>query len=106
MPKGKKFPDDVIKIWPEIFGEISLNVVPLSYLDTVTIKFKNTKVWEINLKKYQNNKDWSDVESSLKEILVSYESEIDNVDFKLDTERLKADIIKNTNKFLKQRKLK
>ncbi len=106
MSKGKKFPKDVIDVWPEVFGEISLNVVPLGYLDTVTIKFKNNKIWEINLSKYQKQDDWTEFESSLKDVLTSYESEIDKVDFKLDTERIKKDVINHTTKFLKKRKLK
>ena len=106
MSKGKKFPKDVIDVWPEVFGEISLNVVPLGYLDTVTIKFKNNKIWEINLAEYQQHDDWTEFESSLKDVLSSYESEIDKVDFKLDTERIKKDVTKHTNKFLKKRQLK
>ena len=102
MTQGKKFPKDVIEHWPEVFGEINLNVVPLRYLDSITIKFKNGKVWEIDLA----NKDWEVFEPSLKDMMSTYESEIDNVDFKLDTERIKKDIIKHTNKFLKKRKLK
>lgn len=102
MTQGKKFPKDVIEHWPEVFGEINLNVVPLRYLDSITIKFKNGKVWEIDLA----NKDWEVFEPSLKDMLSTYESEIDNVDFKLDTERIKKDMIKHTNKFLKKRKLK
>ena len=33
-------------------------------------------------------------------------SEIENVDFRLDTERVKKDMMKVTNRFLKKRKLK
>lgn len=106
MSKGKKFPKDVIDVWPEVFGEISLNVVPIGYLDTVIIIFKNKKVWEINLAEYQKRDDWTEFETSLKDVLSSYESEIDKVDFKLDTERIKTDIIKHTTKFLKKRQLK
>lgn len=102
MTRGKKFPKDVVEHWPEVFGEINLNVVPLRYLDSVTVKFKNGKVWEINLA----GKNWEEFEPSLKDMLSTYESEIDNVDFKLDTERIKKDMIKDTNKFLKKRKLK
>ena len=102
MTIGKKFPKDVIEHWPEVFGEINLNVVPLRYLDSITVKFKNGKVWEVNLAE----KDWEEFEPSLKDMLSTYESEIDNVDFKLDTERIKKDMIKYTNKFLKKRKLK
>lgn len=102
MTIGKKFPKDVIEHWPEVFGEINLNVVPLRYLDSITVKFKNGKVWEVNLAE----KDWEEFEPSLKDMLSTYESDIDNVDFKLDTERIKKDMIKYTNKFLKKRKLK
>lgn len=106
MTLGKKFPKDVIEHWPEVFGEISLNVIPIRYLDTITVKFKNNKVWEINLKTTFSENTWEQFESSLKDMLTSYESEIENVDFRLDTERIKQDMIKNTNKFLKKRKLK
>lgn len=106
MTKGKQFPKDVVEHWPEVFGEITLNVVPLQYLDSITITFKNKKIWEIKVKQNQAQDDWDSFELSLKEMLTSYESDIENVDFKLDTERVKKDIIKNTNRFLKKRKLK
>lgn len=103
MNQGKKFPKDVVEHWPEVFGEITLNVVPLWYLDTVTIKFKNTKVWELKITKQQSKEDWDTFESNLKDMLSTYESEIDNIDFKLDTERIKKDMIKYTNRFLKKK---
>lgn len=102
MTKGRNFPKDVIQHWPEVFGEISLNVIPIHYLDSITVTFKNGKIWELNVNKSSNEK----FELELKEWLSSYESDIENVDFKLDTERIKKDVIKNTNKFLKNRKLK
>ena len=106
MNKGKVFPTDVVEHWPEVFGEITLNVVPLKYLDSITVVFKNNKVWEIKISSKQAQEDWDSFEMNLKEMLASYESEIDNVDFKLDTERVKKDMITYTNKFLKKRKLK
>jgi hypothetical protein len=106
VTKGKQFPKDVVEHWPEVFGEITLNVVPLQYLDSITVTFKNKKVWEIDIGSKQVADSWDSFEQSLKEMLSSYESEIENVDFKLDTERVKKDMIKNTNKFLKKRKLK
>jgi len=102
VTKGRNFPEDVIQHWPEVFGEISLNVIPIHYLDSITVTFKNGKIWELNINKNSNDK----FELELKEWLSSYESDIENVDFKLDTERIKKDVIKNTNKFLKNRKLK
>jgi hypothetical protein len=106
VTKGKEFPKEVVDHWPEVFGEITLNVIPLRYLDSITVTFKNTKVWEIKISSKQAKEDWGSFEKSLKELLSSYESEIENVDFKLDTERVKKDMIKNTNNFLKKRRLK
>ena len=106
MTKGKTFPKDIIERWPEVFGEITLNVVPLRYLDSITVTFKNSKVWEINVSTKKVKEDWDAFEASLKEMLASYESDIENVDFKLDTDRVKKDMIKTTNRFLKKRKLK
>ncbi len=106
MNKGKIFPKDVVEHWPEVFGEITLNVVPLVYLDSVTVTFKNKKVWEIKISSKQAKDDWDTFEQNLKEMLASYESEIENVDFRLDTERVKKDMIKHTNRFLRKRKLK
>lgn len=107
MTSGKKFPKDVIDHWPEVFGEITLNVVPIQYLESITVTFKNEKVWEINLRSEQQaTGDWDSFEKHLKEMLSSYESEIDNVDFRLDTERVKKDMIRYTNRFLKKRQLK
>ena len=106
MNKGKKFPEDVVEHWPEVFGEITLNVVPLKYLCSISVTFKNKKVWEININSKQAQQDWDSFEEHLKEMLASYESDIENVDFKLDTERVKKDIIKHTSKFLKKKKLK
>jgi hypothetical protein len=104
--KGKKFPNEIVDFWPEVFGEITLNVVPIQYLESITITFKNSKVWEIKISNKQVKADWDSFEDNLKQMLSNYESEIENVDFKLDTVKVKKDMIKVTNRFLKKRKLK
>lgn len=106
MTKGKLLPKDVIDKWPEVFQDITLNVVPLTYLHAITISFKNGKIWEIEIKKNVKNGDWNELESQVKEIVSQYESDIDNVDFQLNTEKIKKDIVKNTKKFLNNKKLK
>jgi hypothetical protein len=102
---GRKLPVDVVDHWPEIFGEVTLNVVPLNYLHTIQITFKNKKVWEIEFSK-EEKISWDDVQSQLKSLVAQYEDAIDSVDFKLDTIRIKKDISAHTKKFLKNKKLK
>lgn len=105
MTNGKPLPKDVIDRWPEVFGEITLNVVPLQYLHAVKITFKNGKVWEIEIEK-DSKSNWDNFENQVKEIVSQYEDNIDNIDFKLNTDRIKKDITKHTKKFLNNKKFK
>lgn len=103
--RGKTLPKDVIENWPEIFGDVQLNVVPLRYLHTVLVNFKDGKIWEIKITAQTRRDGWSAFEKNLSEMLHSYEDRIDNVDFKLDTDKVKKDVERSTQKFLKKTKL-
>lgn len=102
---GRSLPKDVIENWPEVFGEVVLNVLPIKYLDTVLINFKDGKSWEIRITTKTKREGWSVFEKNLSEICKTYEASIENIDFKLDTTRVKKDIQRVTQQFLKKRKL-
>lgn len=103
--KGKVLPKEVIDYWPEVFGEVKLHVLPLRYLHAVLINFKDGKIWEIKVTTKTKRQGWDSFEKSLSELVKSYEHRIDNINFKLDTEKVRKDIEKSTQKFLKKRKL-
>lgn len=103
--KGKVLPKDVIECWPEVFGEVRLRVLPLRYLNSVIVNFKDGRVWEIKVTAQTKNKGWESFESSLSELFRSYEKKIDNIDFKLDSARVKKDIEQRTKRFLRKKKL-
>ena len=105
IDQGRKLPKDVVECWPEVFGEVKLNVLPLSYLHGVIITFKDGKIWEVKITKEDHTKGWTAFESSISELYRTYENRIDNVDFRLDTEKIRKDIEKSTQRFLKKRKL-
>ena len=102
---GRSLPKDVIERWPEVFGEIELNVLPIKYLNTVLINFKDGKSWEIRITAKVKREGWAAFEQNLSDLCKNYEASIDNVDFKLDTDRVKKDIERITQQFLKKRKL-
>ena len=102
---GKILPKEVIDHWPEVFGEVKLNVLPLRYLHAVLISFKDGKTWEIKVTSKTKREGWDSFEKSLSELFKVYENKIENINFKLDTERVKKDIEKSTQQFLKKRKL-
>ena len=95
----------MIDCWPEVFSEIQLNVLPLKYLNTVLINFKDGKTWEVKITAEARKDGWSMFEKQLSELVKNYEDTIDNVDFKLDTARVRKDIEKSTQQFLKKKKL-
>ena len=103
MPKSKKLPPAVIDTWPEIFEEINVDVVPIEYLHSINVKFKDGKIWEIDVKK-SLEKPNIDIETALEELFEHYEHSIDSIDFRLDTEKVKHDIKKRTHQFMKKRK--
>lgn len=103
--KGRTLPDDVVLHWPEVFGDIKLNAFPLYYLQMVLVNFKDGRTWEIRITTKTKKNGWKEFEKSLVELCKTYETSIENIDFKLDTERIRKDIERATQKFLKQRKL-
>ena len=100
---GRDLPKEVIEHWPEVFGEVKLNVVPLRYLQTVMVNFIDGRTWEIRVTEKTKKDGWDSFEKNLAELFKSYETKINNIDFKLDTNRVKKDIEKSTGKFLKKR---
>ena len=102
MPK-KKLPPAVIDTWPEIFNEIDVDVVPIEYLHSINVKFKDGKMWEIDVKK-SLEKPNIDIETALEELFEHYEQSIESIDFRLDTEKVKYDIKKRTHQFMKKRR--
>ena len=59
--------------------------------------FKDKKIWEIDMQLSRNKLgDDKVLEDILQDLFDEYESKIENIDFRLDTERLKNDIQKRT----------
>ena len=102
---GRNLPENVVKHWPEVFNDVHLNVLPLRYLHTVLVNFKDGKTWEIKITAKTKKDGWGAFEKHLSELCKAYEDTIEDVDFKLDTERVRKDIEKSTQQFLKRKKL-
>jgi hypothetical protein len=108
VPKNKssdtQLPPEVVGHWPEVFEDLDVKVVPLEYLHSVRVFFEDGKVWDIDIQKSKRNGSSDQLEQTLEELFQEYENVIVNVDFRLDTARLKRDIQRRTALFLKKRK--
>lgn len=107
MPKkgsDSLLPKEVVAHWPEVFEHIDIDVVPLEYLHTIRVEFKDGKIWDIDVAKSVQKSNEDNLEATLDELFEQYQDVIVNVDFRLDTARLKSDIKKRTATFMKKRK--
>jgi len=104
--KGQTLSAEVIESWPEVFGEVDFNFVPLRYLHTIAISFRDGRVWEIAITAKTKKEGWNSFESTLASLIHEYNNMIISVDFKIDANRIKKDIKKKTQKFLNKKKLK
>jgi hypothetical protein len=108
VPKNKssdtQLPPEVVGHWPEVFEDLDVKVVPLEYLHSVRVFFEDGKVWDIDVQKSKRSSSSDQLEDTLETLFQEYEDVIINVDFRLDTARLKRDIQRRTAVFLKKRK--
>jgi hypothetical protein len=102
VPK-KSFPKEVIDHWPEIFEDIDVKVVPLEYLHSIHVSFEEGETWIIEFDKVSDITT-EEINETLRDLFDEHQENITNVDFRLNTKKVKEDIQKRTSYFLKKRK--
>lgn len=101
MPKKYfKPPKDVIKEWPEVFEEIYMSSMPIKYIHGVELTFNDGRVWEIDLPEQLDLVDEDAIIEKLSEGIRDFQEEISTINFQVDIDRLKQDIIKLTQNIL------
>ena len=104
-PKKDKLSKGLQNTGPEVFKDIKVDVIPIEYLTSIRVIFKDNKIWEIDMQSSRNKLgDDKVLEDILQDLFNEYENSIGNIDFRLDTERLKNDIQKRTRVFMKKGK--
>lgn len=100
MIKKSPLPIDVIEDWPEVLRDIEVNVIPLYYVNQLSIIFNNDDVISMSV---PNNSLENIVlfEIEFYKLLDQHSDDISYIDFQLNVKRLKRDISKKTKKFLK-----
>jgi hypothetical protein len=101
----KKLSKDVIASWPEVFEEVYLKSIPIKYLRSLHVTFKDKRVWTINLNSATKHNDWANIEKNIFELVTNYKNQIISIDVKVDSDRVKRDVTKLTRKFLRKQRL-
>jgi citrate lyase gamma subunit len=67
--------------------------MPVVYLDRIHLEFSDGRVWEINIREELKKQEADQIADTLINTLQEYKEEIKKIDFKVDIERLKKDIL-------------
>ena len=94
---------DEDKEWEDILEEIELTYLPIEYLKNILVTFEDGTVWDIDVTSSQRNQSFEDIEMSLDQLFEEYDDTIESVDFRLNLEKVKRDLSKRVNKFLKKK---
>ncbi len=98
MPK--KLPNDVIQHWPEVFNDIDIQTIPVQYLSTIRIEFKDGTIWEIDCA--AKAETGANLDKTIADLFEDYGNSILHVDFRLNTAKVKRDVQKKTRAFMKK----
>lgn len=105
MISGRTLPKEVADKWPEVLTGIKMNQVPLRYLDSVMVNFKDDKVWEICITAQTRSKGWIEFNKIMDDFMKTYDHRVETVQYEINTVRLIKDIQLLTKKFLRKYKL-
>jgi len=90
--------------WDDIFQDIEIEILPIEYMKKCIIKFKDGNVWEVDIKDSRKKQSIDDIDQSLETLFQEYEPTIDNIDFRMDMDRIRKDLTKRVKRFLKLNK--
>ena len=91
----KRLPKEVVAHWPEIFSDLHVESIPVEYLLSIKVTFKDGKNWEIRLKNNRQKMTNKELEKQITELFKTYGDAIKNVDFRLDTNKVTEQMITN-----------
>jgi hypothetical protein len=89
--------------WTDIFDGITSEVIPLKYVDSVLIVFKNNKIVDIPVDDLEKN--WDKYHAIIMEYISNNSKKIKTVSYNVNLLNIRTDISKKTSRLLKKYKL-
>ena len=73
-----------------------MSTMPVEYLHSIRLEFKNGRIWEINVGDQVQKEHSQRIADKLVRALHEYAEDVKRIEFKVDVERLKKDIVEST----------
>jgi hypothetical protein len=101
MPKiDNQLLQNFLSDWPNIFEDLQISSVPVTYLESMQLEFADGRIWEFDIKEQLLLHDDVNVSNNLTETFQEYHTEIVKLNFKINVEKIKSSIEDQTKKLL------
>jgi hypothetical protein len=86
-----KPPSYLVKEWPEVFEDLYMSTMPVEYLHSIRLEFKNGRIWEINVTDQINKIHSQQLADNLVQSLLDCATDVKKIEFNVDVNKLKND---------------
>lgn len=102
MPKKNlKPPKNIVQEWPEIFEDIYMSAMPIAYIHGVEIEFMDGRIWEIDVHEQLPYNHEDEIIERLMSALKEMSEEIVSINFSVNIDKLKSDVISSTKNVMR-----
>lgn len=99
--KTIRAPKNLIEEWPEVFEHIYMNSMPIRYVHGVELKFKDGRIWEVDITEQLPFNNEKDIVAKLMSALKEVSKEVEQVNFNINVKKLKEEINDQTKNIMK-----
>lgn len=105
MPDKTFLLDNSDEQWRELLDSIEISAIPIEYISKICIHLTNGSIYDIIVDPLKlSDESLDNIEESLETLIEECHDMIDRIDFQLNTDRIKNDISRETEDFLKNGK--
>lgn len=94
-------PKNLIEEWPEVFEHIYMNSMPIRYIHGVELKFKDGRIWEVDITEQLPFAEEKEIVAKLMSALKEVSKDVDQVNFNINVKKLKSDIEDQTKNIMR-----
>ena len=94
-------PKNLIEEWPEVFEHIYMNSMPIRYVHGVELKFKDGRIWEVDITEQLPFNNEKYIVAKLMSALKEVSKEVEQVNFNINVKKLKEEINDQTKNIMK-----
>lgn len=95
-----QLPDQLVQEWPEVFDGLYINIMPVYYLNSISLEFGTGMMWQIDISPEIDFVDPDIMSNVINDVLEECGEELEYIHYNFNIEKFKDDIVSLTNSFL------